>query len=88
MIGGLGDEVPRSKHFLVIKVPIQAVFVSFINQKIYHAVICITKCEKKFVHRLRGGAWPPVAPLDPPLCSPMFWWEPKLIVGAPLERVS
>ena len=29
-------------------------------------MICITKCEKKFVHRL-GGAWPPVAPLDPPL---------------------
>ena len=26
---------PRSKNFLVIKVPIQAVFVSFIIQKIY-----------------------------------------------------
>ena len=23
-----------------------------------------------------------------PVCSPMFWWEPRLIVGAQLERVS
>ena len=29
-------------------------------------MIGITKCEKKFVHRLEG-AWPPVTPLDPPL---------------------
>ena len=29
--------------------------------------IGITKCEKNFVHRLGGGSWSPVAPLDPPL---------------------
>ena len=34
-LGVWGTKSPRSKNFLVIKVPIQAVFVSFIIQKIY-----------------------------------------------------
>ena len=61
-------ETCKSKSFLVIKVPIQAVLVSFINHNNLSVIgIGITKCEKNCVHRLGGGPWPPVAPLDPPL---------------------
>ena len=66
MIGGLGDEVPRSKNFLVIKYfSYSSSFCEFHYSKNL-SVIVITKCEKKIDHCL-GGPWPPVAPLDPPL---------------------
>ena len=78
MIGGLGTKSPRSKNVLVIKVQIQAVFVYFIIQKIYQWFVSLS-VKKNFAHRL--GAWPSVAPLDPPLFGMVSNWQSDSFSG-------
>ena len=60
LIGGLGTESPRSKSFLVVKVPIRAVLVSFINHIIYQWLVLLS--VKKILPSVWGVPWPPVAP--------------------------
>ena len=60
MIGGLGDEVPQKQKLFSYQSTDSSSFCEFHYSKNL-SVICITKCEKKFDHRL-GGPWPPVAP--------------------------
>ena len=61
MIGGLGDEVPKKQKLVSYQSTDSSSFCEFHYSKNL-SVIGITKCEKKFDHRLGGGPWPPVAP--------------------------
>ena len=59
---GLLDEVPQKQKRFSYEVPIQAVFVSSIIQKIYQWFVSSLSVKKKFDHRLGGGhgpLWPP-----------------------------
>ena len=57
---------PRSKSFLVIKVPNQAVLVSFINHIIYQWMVLLSV---KIFLSIVWGAMAPCGPLDPPLVT-------------------
>ena len=43
--------------------------------------MCITKCEKNFVHRLGGGGMAPCAPLDQPLFGMVSYWQSDSFSG-------
>ena len=64
MIGGLGDEVPQKQKLVSYQSTDSSSFCEFHYSKNL-SVICITKCEKNFDHRLGGHG--PCGPLDPPL---------------------
>ena len=69
LIGGLGTKSPRSKNFVVIKVPIQAVFVSLIIQKIYQWFVSLS--VKKICPSFGGG----MAPCAPPPPGSATEWD-------------
>ena len=60
MIGGLGDEVPQKQKLFSYQSTDSSSFCEFHYSKNL-SVIGITKCEKKFDHRL-GGAMAPCGP--------------------------
>ena len=66
MIGGLGDEVPQKQKLFSYLSTDSSSFCEFHYSKNL-SVVCITKCEKKFDHRLGGAMAPCGPPLDPPL---------------------
>ena len=68
MIGGLGDEVPQKQKLFSYQSTDSSSSCEFHYSKNL-SVICITKCEKKFDHRLGGAMAPCGPPLDPPLTT-------------------
>ena len=61
MIGGLGDEVPQKQKRFSYYSTDSSSFCEFHYSKNL-SVICITECEKNFVHRLGGRGMAPCAP--------------------------